>query len=488
MSTIEGKPKQESETRAERVEREDLVLFINACFASTGQREFYSSKRAQQVSIDFIHRYILGNYRQLYARTLSLGVNHFNQAKIVENLLASGSPPPGPTRDEENALITAVVERLPPPRVYRLFERLRRNRVNNRRTRAVISRYLLTHRDVTFDAVKYRRRVRLAGAHAHVRFDPETSLFVQHAGRIDDPNRFTVAGYRTYVEARYSNGARAKLPFTVAEGFAGNRPRDQKALLERSKDQLTSGERFRVQARAGRLGVDVSVELSAMPLTRLAIYISSLDPDERARRSHELGAALRESADRTFVRAPSPLGRVAVVADRSYSTSGSAEKRRRPLAVTLAAVELLRRAAESCVVFWAPSLGRPHVEVTPHGQTDLASPLLAALRSEPDDVIILSDGFENAPVGLADQVVAVARARISSFADLSVVHVNPVFDADNLAPRTLGPSISTVGLRDAEDLLTTLGFARFVSGAATMAEFDTYLSNKTHRFVEGAKP
>ena len=73
----------------ERVAREDLVTFINACFACSGQREFYSDDQGQAVSIDFLHAYVAGNYRRLYARTLAAGVNHFNRARIVTELLAS---------------------------------------------------------------------------------------------------------------------------------------------------------------------------------------------------------------------------------------------------------------------------------------------------------------------------------------------------------------------------------------------------------------
>ena len=40
-----------SQSRAEHVEREDMVMFINACFACTGQKEFYSDARGQSVSI-----------------------------------------------------------------------------------------------------------------------------------------------------------------------------------------------------------------------------------------------------------------------------------------------------------------------------------------------------------------------------------------------------------------------------------------------------
>lgn len=247
--------------RIERLEREDLVLFVNACFACTGQREFYGGRSGQQVSVDFLHRYTLGNYRRLYARCLALGLNHFNRAMIVGNLLSAGAPVDVAQRAEENALITAALAQLPPQRVHRLFAALAAARVNNRRTRAVIRRYLLEVRDVHFDAVKYRRRVRVAVRHAHVGVDEETGRFLGASGALRDPTRFSVPLFRTFVESRYSTEALFRLPFSVAEGLAARHGLSPEELLRRGQKQMTAAERLRVQARAERVGTAVAVDL-----------------------------------------------------------------------------------------------------------------------------------------------------------------------------------------------------------------------------------
>jgi hypothetical protein len=104
--------------RVEQVAGEDLVMFINACLACTGQGEFYSDAYGQGVSIDFLHDYILGNYRLLYARTLAAGINHFNTAQIILKLLATGRDTPPEHRAEEGALIAAALSALPPQRAH----------------------------------------------------------------------------------------------------------------------------------------------------------------------------------------------------------------------------------------------------------------------------------------------------------------------------------------------------------------------------------
>ncbi|HEU4537956.1 MAG TPA: hypothetical protein VFS00_27740, partial [Polyangiaceae bacterium] len=122
-----------STSTSERVAREDLVTFLNACHASTGQREFYEGGDDQRLGIDFLHEYVLGNYRALYARTLACGVNHFNQALIVANLLATGRRATPEAGREEGRLIARTLERLPTQRAMHLLEELARRRVNNRR-------------------------------------------------------------------------------------------------------------------------------------------------------------------------------------------------------------------------------------------------------------------------------------------------------------------------------------------------------------------
>jgi hypothetical protein len=126
----------QAESRNSVVTREDLVMFINACFSCTGQREFYTSAREQAVSIDFLHQYILGNYRRLYARTLAAGINHFNQSLIIINLLSNIEDISDVQKKEEGELIFAALLAFPPQRAYATLEQLRNRRVKVRRPQA----------------------------------------------------------------------------------------------------------------------------------------------------------------------------------------------------------------------------------------------------------------------------------------------------------------------------------------------------------------
>lgn len=472
----------------ERSDREDLVMFVNAGFASTRQGEFYTNRGEQSVSIEFLHQYVLANYRRLYARSLAAGINHFHQSLIIANLLSAGAPNDAADRAEEGELITAALRRLPANRAFGLLAALGRRRINNRRTRAIVKAYLMSRQEPTFDMVKYRTKYRAAVAHAHVRLADEHGSFLF---RLKDQRRYQTALFEQYRQGHFSAQAIYGLPFTVAESLAEKHGVPRDVFLRKIEPKLTATERLRLQSSADRAGeVDWEIDLGRVPLTRLALYILSLPTKERCERGSELHEAMQRAAMRALERMPWRLGRVAAILDRSRSTAGSREKRNRPFAVALAASYLLRSAANEYRAIWTPTLTPPPAQDAweflnlPAGQTCLAEPLLDALEWRPDLVVIVSDGYENDPPRSVDQVAQVFRQRLGGASDPEIVHFNPVFDAYRFSPRTLGPTIPTVGLRDAEDAGTMFGFARFASGKGTLVELEEYLAARVRQMLE----
>ncbi len=458
-----------------RIEREDLVMFINACFACTGQREFYQDKPHQNLSISFLHAYILGNYRRLYARTLAAGINHFNQAQIVLHLLEAGSPAHKEDRELEGALIRHALRSMPPQRALRLFYTLRQKRINNRRTRAVVREWIAHRPNPAFDAVKYRSLLRSAAVHAHLELPGEIGQFVFEGPQ--SQSRWDTPLLDSFRRALHDKEAVFDLPYTVAEGLAAQHRIPRAYFLERIADNMTAGEKFRLQRAASRTGTSLDVDLHRMPLTRLALYFLSLSQELRAVNRPVMEDAMRASATRAASRAGLRLGRVAAVLDRSYSTAGSRQKRQRPLAISLGVHALLRATADTYKAFWTEPVDWD-LGVFPRGQTNLAGPLIDALEWGADLVVIVSDGFENDPPGATDEVARVFRAQLDPAGETSIVHINPVFDTEHFAPRTLGSNIPTVGLRDAEDLLMMLNFARFAEGNASLDELEAYLQQR----------
>ncbi|BBA95824.1 hypothetical protein RVR_838 [Actinacidiphila reveromycinica] len=468
------------------VAAEDVLLFVNAAVTSTGQREFHGGADEQRMSLEFLHAYMLGNYRELYAAALALGVNDHNAALIVRHLLRTAAEADPGQRRTEGALIARRLELLPPQRVYALFAELRAARVNNRRTRAVVRDWLAGRPDPAFDAVKYHAGMKGALRHAHLRPANEELgrfLFAPRGGA-----RFGHPLLEARRRARYEQAALFELPFTVAEGFAARHGIPREVFLERIAPRLTRLERLRTQESARRSGAAaVPADLSRMPLTRLASYVLALPVPDRVARRAELTAALAAAARRTAGARAGSWGRVTAVLDDSYSATASGQKRRRPLAVALAAHFLLAALAGSYRALWTS--GRTDALLArPQGPTPLGARLLDALESGPDLVLVVSDGFDNAPPGLAAEVLRVWRTRIDPAGRAGVVHLNPVYDADGFDVRRLSPAVPTAGIRDAEDLPALVELAAFATGRTGMARLRAHLDTRIAEFLAPGAP
>lgn len=450
---------------ADEVARDDLLTFLNAAFVSTGQAEFSSTADEQRLGLGFLHEYVRGNYRRLYARLLALGVNDHNLAEIIHGLLSTGGETPPDFQQEENALIRAGVRRLPPQRFWKLTARLRRDGVNNRRTRAVIRDWLARHPDPVFQAVKYRRKV--AGALRHIHLHPTGEMPDFLFG--DHRRPFATELFETYRGARHSQQAVTRLPYSVARGLAAKHGMDPDKLVERMKDRLTEKERLRAA------GHNSSVELrpERLSLTELTSWL--LSREEFGEQEQQW---LERSA-RAVLERSGPLalsGRVAAVLDNSFSATSSRQRRGRPLAVAFAADQLLRLGHSDYRGFWtSPQEGLPR----PRGQSNLSERLLDALEWGATMVLVISDGIENDPAGAFQHITK----RLPS--GVQVLHLNPVFDPEELEVANLTAHSRAIGLHRAEDLPTALGFARYVIGEGSLIELETYLAKRVHHFIRG---
>ncbi|MEU4446148.1 hypothetical protein AB0K14_34310 [Actinosynnema sp. NPDC050801] len=459
---------------------DDMLMFINAATTSTSQREFHGGAEDQRLSLDFLHDYVIGNYRDLYAAALALDINDHNAALIVRKLLETTGDATTDQRRVEGGLIARRLRVLPPQRVYDLFRALRRARVNNRRTRAIIREWVAGRPDPAFDAVKYRTGLKLALRHAHVAPHGELGPFLFTPG---DHRRYDTPLLETWRRAHYEQASVYGLPYTVAEGFAAKHGIDRSTFLKRIEPRMTRLERLRVQQSARRDKAAVAVDLGSVPLTRLASYVLALPVPERVERRAELTGALRAAAVRAAGRAAGGWGRVAAVLDDSFSASGSAQKRRRPLAVALACHYLLAELAAEYVPLWTS--GRTDALLArPYGMTPLGERVLDALEHAPDRLLIVSDGWDNAPYGLASEVLRVWRARLDPARRVVAVHLNPVYDAVDFDVKRLARAVPTVGVRDAEDVPALVEFARFTEGTTGFAGLRAHFDDRVARFLE----
>jgi hypothetical protein len=399
---------------------------------------------------------------------------------VVTNLLRTASTARPEQRAVEGRLLAARLRLLPPQRVYAMCRELRRLGINNRRTRAIVRDWVAGRPDPAFDAVKYRRSLSIAARHAHLPLPGEVGTVLFDWRR---PKRYETPILEAWRRAHYEQRALYELPYTVAEGFAAQQGIDRARFLNGIAPKLTDGERLRLQSTAARHKAGaVAMDLASAPLTRLAIYALSLPRPERKRRREELTGALQAAARRAARRQTGTWGRVVAVLDDSYSASGSGVKRRRPLAVALATHYLLEALAAEYTELWLAHRGDPLL-VHPIGVTGLGERILDGLEHRPDRLVIVSDGWDNAPPGQAAEVLRVWRTRLDPQQRTSVVHLNPVYDADTFDVRRLAPGVATVGVRDAEDVAALVELARFATGSAGFDELRRHVADRVDRFL-----
>lgn len=510
------------ESCADQVAREDLLMFLQACFACTGQREFYDEaqphqgqhRQRQHTSAAFLHAYILGNYRHLYARCLALGINHFNQAQIILNLLATGKSVSVGYRTsahyrEEGALIATALRRLPTHRAWGVLANLQKRRINNRRARAIARDYLAERSSLDFEAVKYQRKVKATIAHSHLNLAKALSDHpTPHLASELSPFLFQMAAQKHFQtpllescrQAHYAAEAVYRLPLAIAEGFAAKHRIPHDRFLARMAESMTRNEKLRYQKTATEVGVRLEVDWQNYRLTQLALYILSLPISERLAQRQTFEAALTQAAQRVWRHHSLPTGRIAAVLDNSFSSSGSSEKRRRPLGVALASHYLFKTAVDLAAssnadpsslpayrAFWTEPPSEPLSEplaIAPRGATDLATPLLAALAWKPDWLVIVSDGYDNNPLGGAAEVLRVWRTQLDPKHRVAITHGNPVLSSNDFAPKSLSPWVPTLGLRDAEDWPLVLSLAQIAAGE-NFAVLEVFLAAEVERFLGG---
>ena len=65
-----------------------------------------------------------------------------------------------------------------------------------------------------------------------------------------------------------------------------------------------------------------------------------------------------------------------------------------------------------------------------------------------------------------------------------LLHLNPAYDDCDYAPQALGPTVPTLGIRNAEDIPSILGFAQFVDANGDLAVLQRHLETLATALIE----
>ncbi|HSA52630.1 MAG TPA: vWA domain-containing protein, partial [Yinghuangia sp.] len=264
------------------------------------------------------------------------------------------------------------------------------------------------------------------------------------------PGPYTRPLLRAYTDARTDFDAGRVLPYETLEGLRGRfHPNEPAArVLELTKSRLTAGQRLAKQEQAERAGVEVDVDFTRYDAVRLYLYAF------RRGMTDEVARALASRARQAAASLDLGYRNVALLLDGSASMAGADEQALRPIAVTLALRDAFRAAgggnADSSVTeTWFG--GRPDNGglVHPAGATAPAEALIEVLAQGPDIVVVVSDGYENAPAGrFAETLAAVRGFGIRT----PVVQLAPVLAAESGGVRPLADEVPVAALQRLEGL------------------------------------
>lgn len=469
-----------------------LLTFLDISLTATDRATYYNKKGEQNEATAATHRDLIMLDRGIYGMCLLLpGTTDFAKQMgmgfLLDNPRADGTY--SLSSEQEGKLLAYLSRSMEPQRLLKLFGKLRKSRVNNRRTRSLIIRSILMSPKLDYWAIKYRWKLRQALEHAWNKRttgiltrilakkygpgqmagldDKEESILGNaidkyvfesrfNAGQIRQcvafilghENRMTVPILKLYKQARTDLEKGKGLPkenlFYLRSRFHKDLGKDQ--VYEISKPAMTSRQKMQTQKAAKKAGVAVEFDPRQSDSVKLYIYAYEMGMDDSIRQ------ALDQKARRTAGALLTSHKKVGILVDASESHQGDKTQALRPIAIALATRDMLVASAEQSWVEYA-SGSRKDGLVYPCGETALGRPLVRLLKHEPDAVYVISDGYENAPSGEFDETVRKVR---SLGIRTPIYHVGPVMAAESGGLRELSDEVRSLPISQPEGMATAI--------------------------------
>lgn len=462
--------------------------FIDIASTATSRATFYNTAEEQKNKVLQAHNGLINLERGIYGLSLLLpGITDFSKQIGLINLL---SRPVGNEAllgiDNERILIEKLLHSLPVHRQLNMFAEIREKRINNARTRKLILKTILNSSKLEFWSVKYRKKIALALEHAFGKTntgiiksilsklvtswdEKETDIikknidkFVFETSRLSNVYECVkfIFGYekstrlplhKAYSQAKREISKGKLLPFEVLEGIRSTYHPDvsPKAVLELTNPNLTKNQKLTFQRKAEKEGVNIDINLADYDAVKLYIYAF-----ERGL-SKEIAEALQKRADESLKKLPFTFGTTGILIDNSQSMAGNETQAMRPLAISLAVRDVLKNASKEATILYTNGNAQDEILPLPSGHTDLALSLIQLLKTKPEHIFIITDGYENATAGRTDEVLKHIK---QMGIETPITQLTPVMAAESKGLRKLSQQIAVVPISNADTL--SLGVIR----------------------------
>lgn len=446
--------------------------FIQMAIASQGKATFYNTSEEQLAALLQLHLKQLEVDRKNYAACALLPTSVLSKQIICYNLLANTDSRSNDDIEPERTIIQAALDGMTVSQALRFYVNFiagGSHRLGAKPLQGQMAKKLgiyLWKRLTPFQVVKYASKCKAIVRHCHI--SPDTGggtdeelgraeLALWLMGKLTDPSDTNVAALKARLLAGQGDREVLKLlPPNVAQGISrqlGIPAEEFRKVLEGTK-AASSRERVAIahQAKA-----DIEVDYSRLNLLELIRLGHSLDlsPESLADATHS-GSMAKWEAIRDAIAAKAAAIKLDIppktffIVDASLSMSGSKEQVNYPIAVAEALARVVMANAEKADPT-GPKVGLsfpPYVmsamdgagildwPLTPQGHTDFRPMVVKALQAGAENIIIVSDGYEN-----AGSVAAIAAQPCLG---TKFFHLNPVPASEVGGVRRFGEAIKPI--------------------------------------------
>lgn len=365
-------------------------------------------------------------------------------------------------------------------------------RVNNSRTRKLILEYIFNrdNKSLEYLAVNYKGKLQKLIKHALGKQDLTKLLggndfvFRKNIGRYNKNafpvvlhifNRYELAEKRIYFPMldeydalkqaamigdvdEFRNHMKA-LPIRTAMGMRNlyKVPIKKSELYEKTK--LSTKDTIQMQAASKRTGAKkVQINYKKQDIYDLFKFLYFKVRDGEMDDMEELLKAI-EDVQKSIPKID--IGKCVVIMDASHSMTGSEERPLHPLLTGLSIISTLDNIADVIYV------GGRQVDVLgaslpiPYNSTDLWKGLIKAVKTGIENIIVISDGYENTVKGMFEHVYD--HFKKSGF-EFQLTHINPVFAASssNGTGRKLVEDVKPMPVGDYKFLETEVIFSKLI--------------------------
>jgi hypothetical protein len=493
--------------------------------------QFYEASDAQFTAVMSMWKHLFKFDRTLFSLITLLGGTGFSKGAMNHMLLANSQTGTGtdlvpsalPEEFEKN-IIRYNLEKLSEERFARAIKNLMMLtggegfvKVNNARTRKLILEFIFSRDNKNLDslAVNFKTKLRKLVRHAlgkqtiYKIVNGDEELFQKWIGRY---NRLALPVVEHLFDKQPQLRAKATGNFPLirqywymkkaaAEGNIENFKKYMKGMPQRTiigfrnsfkvpielseiyeKSTMSDRESLQSEAavkRSGAKAVEINYKKHDIYDLWKSFYFKLLSGDPENMDKIAEAIDYRSSKSEKI-----SLGECVVIIDASRSMVGSDERKLHPFLTSLSVLSILDDVKQVIYV------GGKTVEspiwrnvVIPMNHTDLWKGLIRAVKTKVPNIIVLSDGYENAVKGMFKHAYDYFKNNGRVF---NLIHINPVFSAEAKSgtARMLTPDVKPLPLSDYRHIETELIFNRILENKEMVKAL---LVNKYQKLLGGIK-